>query len=377
MRTPRLIFNMIKTASHYYYFPTAGLLFHIARLDEVYQGAPRGVYISDDFVSQNPVLWTAERNGVIYRFIALNPLEGIPQNAPIVIAYKLTERMHDQSKPGHPTAIAVYAEWKTDLERSRDLLETAIDEGTDSSEIMQLGRQLQTDGHALSCDFINVLRRKFAQYWLEYPSNPLQWLSVAYFSDKRQGWYLIKAPEDYAPPTFPLDRLTETFPSSHPYILFQMLDIGDTIQPGEMENPTPYTFAEEMISTALVELSQKRTRSAIIHAIIALESSANRGLEKLLKSRLVGLAKGSVLDAISKELSVVTLARVVHFHATSDSPKVDWEKIKTLYETRNEVIHRGRRRLPKYDVLRAQLIEVFNCIKEIEEALARMTANPP
>lgn len=200
---------MQHSSANYRPFATDGPLFHIVGLHESYQSGPRGVYISDDYILQNPVLWTVERNGVTYYFRAVNPLDGLQPGAPRRALSAVTGRMHNLPKSGHPTEIHVYAAWKSGIDQTRSLVERAIGETADSPDITGIAHQLLTDGHALSSEFVKICRSQFLQYWLEYPMNPLQWTSVSYYSIDRNGWYLIRAAEDYAPPSFDLERVCE------------------------------------------------------------------------------------------------------------------------------------------------------------------------
>ena len=131
---------------------------------------------------------------------------------------------------------------------------------------------------------------------------------------------------------------------------------------------TDYSFADEMVSTALIELGQSRFRSAIVHAVIALESSSKRTLEKLIRANLHGFEKGGTIEAISKELSVVALARLVLSHVAGEeaTQAIDWTLLQSLYDLRNTIVHKSRKRLPEFEPLKLQIIEIMKYVNNLE-----------
>ncbi len=46
---------------------------------------------------------------------------------------------------------------------------------------------------------------------------------------------------------------------------------------------------------------------------------------------------------------------------------LDWKKIEDLHNIRNTIVHKGRRRLPSYETLRDEILEVFKYVREIEK----------
>jgi hypothetical protein len=262
----------------------------------------------------------------------------------------------------------VYAEWKQDVEKSKNLLESAIDIGEEDPEIKLLVHKILSEGYKQSCQFIDNVRRSFLQYWLLPPQQDIAaWSYLTYFSIAREQCYTIEANDKFLP---------EGWERDHKYskqirfgdILLKMVEENDSSAINIPSPVIPQTFADEMISTALVELSHDRTRSAIIHSIIALESSAKNASRKLLKEQLKGLEQGSTLEAISRELSTVTFARVIYSQSVGGAQvsSIDWTKIDNLYNTRNTIVHRGQRRLPSYETIRDEILEVFKYIQEIE-----------
>jgi hypothetical protein len=137
---------------------------------------------------------------------------------------------------------------------------------------------------------------------------------------------------------------------------------------------TDYSFADEMVSTALIELGQSRFRSAIVHAVIALESSSKRVLGKLIKANLHGFEKGGNVEAISKQLSVVALARLVLSNVADEeaTQEVNWAELQHLYDSRNTIVHKSRKRLPEFEPLKSQILEVMKYVNKLESKVASL-----
>jgi hypothetical protein len=125
-----------------------------------------------------------------------------------------------------------------------------------------------------------------------------------------------------------------------------------------------------MIAHASLEISEGRRRSSIVHAVIALEAASGRALKHLLATRVKGLETDKTLNAIVREVSLPTRARVVygHLELQAETP-VEWSKIESLYECRNTIIHRNRRRLPKAPDIVEQLLAVWTFVSAIDAAL--------
>jgi hypothetical protein len=166
-------------------------------------------------------------------------------------------------------------------------------------------------------------------------------------------------------------RRPESWEAWRPHILLKIIDEADLEALAAAAPVPPPTFAEEMVATALVELHQDRLRSAILHAVIGYESAAKGGLEDLMEGRLRGLESAGIVDAISREVSTATLGRLVLNHAETPpkDPPLDWAKINELYDTRNMIVHRGRRRMPPYEDIKHQVLEVRAFVKRLQAAL--------
>lgn len=348
---------------------TEGLLFHVATLSDGIPGCPRGIFISNDYVNKSPTLRAVELEELTIYFKAIDPTFGTGENAPIRSLLAITNQVAlGGSTRGHAVPIDVYAEWKQDIEETKKLLENAIEIGSESPEIKLIVHKILSEGYKQSCQFINNMKYSFLQYWLMPPQEIGLWSFITYFSVDRNQCYGIKADDEFLP---------EGWERDHKYskqihfgdVILKMIEAGDLSTIKSSSPVIAETFADEMVSTALVELSQDRTRSAIIHAVIALESSSKNALRKLLEERLKGLEQGSTLEAISRELSTVTLARIAFSQYVGDMQvsSLDWKKIEDLYNIRNTIVHKGRRRLPSYETLRDEILEVFKYVREIEK----------
>ena len=186
---------------------------------------------------------------------------------------------------------------------------------------------------------------------------------------------MIRSADNFLPAGWEADH--KYAPRKKPFgdILLKMIAPNDIVAINRAHPTESQTFAEEMISTALVELSEDRRRSAIIHSIIALESSAKKGLHKLISERIGGLEQASILEATSKEISIATLARVVYSQlvANTGSDSIDWSKLEKLYDVRNTIVHRGQRRLPDFDIIKDKIIEIFKYVQDSEDAMLEGT----
>lgn len=349
---------------------TEGLLFHVAVLGESIPDGPLGVFISNEYVKGNPVLRTVIRNDVHFKFVAFNPGSDIPANAPMQTLLKMTgQPLPSKSTAGRAVRINLYAEWVVNAEYTRSLLESAIGAKEDPPEVTAIAEQVLSDGFDCCCEFVDILRRKYLQSWLIYPYETFYWAVAHYYSRGNASWYSIIPSEEFSTKFFEKNRISSKriWP---PDIVLRAIDSDNASDINNAPPEAPYSFAEEIIATSLIELSKNRIRSAILHAVIALEASAKRALGILLTERLNGFEDASILEAIAKEVSVATLARVVYHHiAKSNEIPIDWVKIDTLYDTRNTIVHRGQRRVPNFETTKGQLLEVFNYVQSIESAL--------
>jgi hypothetical protein len=351
-----------------------GVLFHIASLSEGLRGGPSGVWIETEFVKENPVLRTVVRNGTHYKFIAQNPLWCATETSLKATLLKLTQRsVPGEVALGTSAKVDLYAEVVDDLDAVRAMLEAAAGSSPDPPEVIRLVESLAKTGYELTCEFINVLRRSHNQYWITHPhlGSWLGWGTICYYSHPRDKWYAIGLEPDFWS-DFMKPDLTGG-PAQGPILLGMITSTNvDRIQAESAD--ADYSFADEMVSSALVELGESRVRSAIVHGVIALESSSKRVLERLIECKLAGFEKGGTIEAISKELSVVALARLVLSQIAGEkvAQEVDWVAIQQLYDTRNTIVHKSRKRLPDIESVKQQLLEVMKYVNRLESNLASL-----
>ena len=264
---------MHEIAPRYRAYSTELPLFHIASLSKGLQDGPMGVWIETEYVKQNPVLRAVVRNGVNYKFVAHNPLFGVSEQSPLALILKITQRtVPNEGVFGNAAVIHLYAEVLETGGTTRTMLEAAVEFSPEPPEVRQLAESLATTGFQLTCEFINVLRRSHSQYWLTHPNeNSMGWGTIAYYSHPRDKWYSIILEDDFRSRVLTADPTGG--PSRGPILLGMITATnGDRLQAESAD--TDYSFADEMVSIALIELGQSRFRSAIVHAVIALESSS-------------------------------------------------------------------------------------------------------
>jgi len=349
-----------------------GLVFHVATLSDVIPDGPRGIWIEDALVAKNPVLREREKNNIRFRFVTLNPLRGISSEAPIQLLYHMTSQsMLGTGAFGNGVPLDLYAEVLPPADAITSLIDQARADGADPATLTALGKQILTDGYELTCEFVNILRQDFGQYWLRPPEDLFYWTSVRYYSKPDQRWFQIDAGNDFAAKLLRRDWGSESEKTHRPFVLLKVIGETDVAALGAAGPVPEPTLADEMVSTALVELKQNRIRSAVVHAFIAYESAAKRGLETLLKVRMKGLESGTILEAISREVSTVTLGKVVLQHASpkSEDRPLDWGKIDAIYNTRNMIVHHGQRRMPPFEDVKAQVLEVRSFVMQLQAAL--------
>jgi hypothetical protein len=350
-------------------FDTEGLLFHIASLSDGILDGPRGIWINSEFVRKNPTLRMVKREEFTIYFIAFDPLLKAEQGSPLYALHQLIQQSPmGSTEKGCDVSVQVYVELKENVTTIKELLENAIDSGEDPPEVKALVHKVLSMGYECTREFIDNLRRDFNQYWLTLPSG-LEWAWILYFSKDRQEWYSILAEKGFEPDNWGKDHKYST-PPRFGYILLRMVNSGDLPELAKPRTLLPQTVADEMIATALIDLSKGRTRSSILHGVIALESASKRALYHLLSKPIKEFSQTSVLDAISQEVSLPTLAQVVYIRTggVEALPEIDWQKIRLIYNTRNTIVHRGQRRLPQFEPVKEQLLEIYKYVHGIERA---------
>jgi hypothetical protein len=201
----------------------------------------------------------------------------------------------------------------------------------------------------------------------------MEWGPIIYYSPPQNKWYSIILDDDFRSGVLGPDLTGGT---ARGPIILGMITAANAGQLQAESADANYSFADEMVSTALIELGESRFRSAIVHAVIALESSSKRSLEKLIGAKLRGFEKGGTVEAISKEVSVIDLARLVLFHVADETATkaIDWLQLRQLYDSRNTIVHKSRKRLPEFEPLKSQILEVMKYVNTLESNVGVLLA---
>ncbi len=347
---------------------TDKILFHITTLRDAIPGAPQGIWIENTLMSTPRLLREREKNGVLFRFFTQESGNSILDRISLQV-------MPGTTAFGNYVGVDLYAEvLQEKSERITLLINQAMETKADPVELTDFVQDMLRDAYELTCEFINILRHDYGQYWLRPPLNLFDWAWVCYYCESRQQWFSICARDDFAPSLLQRDWETESETTWQPFSLIKVIGEDDLPAMATAKPAPEPTFADDMISTALIELKQNRYRSAIVHAIIAYEAAAKIGLEILLKGRLKGLDSANIVKAICREVSTVRLGQAVIglTFMGNTKPSLDWSKIEALYNTRNTIIHRRQRRLPAFREIREQVVEVYSYVTCLQNALRNM-----
>jgi hypothetical protein len=352
-----------------------GLIFHLAQLwFNPVDGAPLGMYVDDQTYAKGQMLRERTRNGVVYRFFVSQDSTRPPQAR---IPPEQRIRFSGMTYiAGSDVGIRLDAGVVENIESVSAMIDQAIETSVDPPELIALGESIVTNGFDLACEFIDILRQDFDQYWLQMPATTSPWEYLAYYSAPRSKWYTLVLSKEL------LERLEERrrgnyWYASQPHYVPKIIGDADMGALNTAEKKGRWSFADEMLATAMVELHQGRVRSAILHAIIGYESASKRALGELMENKLKGLESAAIVDAITRQVSTATLGRVVLFHAEEgmENLPLDWDKIENLYNTRNQIVHCGQRKMPSYEILRDQVIEVRSFVRRVQAALRPAVAS--
>jgi hypothetical protein len=344
-----------------------GLIFSLAQLWFDVDGAPRGIYVDDETYAKGQMLRERFRDGVVYRFFVSQDRERPPKpRLPPEQRIRFGGMIYNN---GTDVGIRLDAGLVEDIEPVAAMIDKAIETGTDPAELIALGERIVTTGFDLACEFVEILRQDFDQYWLPLPQTTT-WEYLDRYSAARAKWYTLVLSKELSERLEQRRRGNYWYASQFHYVP-KIIGNSDMDPLNAAELKGRWTFADEMLATAMVELHKGRVRSAILHAIIGYESASKRALAELMENKLNGLESPGIVDAITREMSTATLGRVVLFHAEGrgNDRGLDWEKIESLYNTRNQIVHRGQRRMPRYEVLRDQVIEVRTFVRRVQAAL--------
>lgn len=330
-----------------------GHLFYIASLIEAIPDSSRGVFAEINFAASNPVIRSESTVFCTY-----------------VFALESNYRPQDGIKGSLDFPIAMYAFLPTDHPIGHEI-EQCRQSKEDSPSLTKFVESLLEDAFAVACRFINILRHSFDQYWLKLPSDLLSWSAVRYCARSEGKEFAILVSDTFTSELLNLKWNSETSNTYQPKIVFTVIDEQSLDKLQSATENVQQTFADEMISVALVEIRRNRVRSAILHAMIAIESATKRALTELLDKRVKGLPTAKVLEAVSREVSTITLAKVVmsHMYCGGEPRTIDWPKLEELHRLRNCLVHVGQRKFPEFKVLRAQLVEARWFVKQIDDAI--------
>jgi hypothetical protein len=113
-------------------FDSPGLVFHVASLTDAIPDAPRGIWIENDLVSNDPILRKRIKNDVVYRFYALNPKAGIVPEAPLhVLLHVASQSMPGGGPRGNDVGLDLYGECIANAQHVSSLIEQAITSNED------------------------------------------------------------------------------------------------------------------------------------------------------------------------------------------------------------------------------------------------------
>jgi hypothetical protein len=338
----------------------SGLFFKIGSLDNLIPDSLGGAWVEESVYLKTPVMRERTIAGVVYKFY-MDPIHGPTR--------LLRAGLPDGSETiGLECRINVSAEVIDAAEALAELIEQAITTKDDPPALLAFMEGMLNDGLNLSCEFVEILRQRMNQYWFR-PPDPASWIMVTHYSKARGKWCTFMVPDEMRSKVGPRRRGSQLHEFWQRHLILKRIEEGDVGLLQKLEHVSKTSFPEEMVATALVELHRGRFRSAIVHAVIGYEIAAKRGLDILLKTRLSGLDSGAIVEAITRQVNTATLGRLVLWHAEKKETPPDWTKIEALYDTRNKIMHLGQKRMPPYDEIKNQVLEVLTFVRCLEKAM--------
>jgi len=338
-----------------------GYLFRVAALPDTISGAPMGVLAHIAWAATNPVIKRVESGEFVFHFIINSPYSKPPEYDGVTY-FSMT--LYATVPHDHPIG---------------PILQTAIRDRTIPEELTQFAERLLRQGFNVACNFIDVLRHSFDQFWLCRPNNLLSWSSITYCSRPDNKAFAMPVGDNFTSELLRQKWDAESDKTFQPKIVLKHLSQTDLEQLDHAKEATAQTFADEMVSTALVEVRLNRFRSSVLHAMIAIEAVAKRSLEMLLTTKLEGLPAAKVIDSVSREVSTLTLAKVVMntFYPNGEPSAIDWTKLESLHTLRNQIVHCGQRKMPPYKDLRDRVLEARSFVRQMENSLGCDQIEPP
>jgi hypothetical protein len=262
--------------------------------------------------------------------------------------------------------VELYAIIVTNSAQIEAALEDAIAKGDNAPFVENLARRLRSSGFDAVVQFIELAQREYGQYWTQVP-HPNDWLPMLYFSHLRDAEFVMVLPDDFEP----LYRRTASERDSRPFGQILVCEISSRMSKTGEADSRPQSFAEEMIAISLTELSSNRVRSAVLHSIIALESSARAAVESMVNNLVPSLLSSKLICSLLREVNLYNLARLVFENSPTlrrgDHP--DWGQIEDLHQLRNRIVHDGQRKLPKVEDLVGKILQVKAFVDSVEKLL--------
>lgn len=235
-----------------------GLLFHVTTLMDAIPGAPLGIWIENSLAAKNPVLRERSENGVGFKFVVIDSVAGTAPGSPARLLHHITSQSMPESEAfGNYEPVELYAEVPP-VDVTVQLINEGLSSADDPERLTALAQQMLRDGYRLSCEFVNILRQDYGQYWLRPPADLFHWCSVRYYSKTHQRWFHIGAGEDFATALLQRKWGDESEATHRPFILLGTIGEKHLKGLGNARSACEPTFADEMVATALIELKNNR-----------------------------------------------------------------------------------------------------------------------
>jgi hypothetical protein len=205
-----------------------GVLLLLSHVTQSLEGSSRGICITTEFVKDGPVLRSAECDGAIYRFVADDPNRDVQPGSAMSHVQRLSELLEPTDGERSDFAnVDLYCDVIDGAESVRSLLEAGVRSvrDPDTNEVKEFAESIVKNAYRLTCDFIDVLRTDFGQYWLVYPdATSFGFDMLLYRSEARQKWCTIHIDEAFRRDMMRDDR---PFEGVGDPILLTMIGRGD------------------------------------------------------------------------------------------------------------------------------------------------------
>lgn len=165
-----------------------------------------------------------------------------------------------------------------------------------------------------------------------------------------------------------MDWGTESPSACFPTVVKRSLKAENINEVADLRPVPEWTFADEIMAEALLELSAGRKGASTIFAAMALESSARRALRAVFAAQLPGFSRDNILRSVARDVGTASLVRLLHefmLLAHGEDPE-SIGRASNLFNLRNTVTHRGQRRFPSFVELRDRLLQVQGLVRRIQ-----------